>query len=171
MTEPKTTVSDAPLCDDDEETVAPVPTTALRGDEENGIEIAFQTRLIELAAAVVTACARATSRSVEEAAAEVSRLVQRAPDEAKAIEGQPAPSAQEIRVDAPLADDSIRMTIQAAGTAARAAGTADRFATTSANSTAASSRSTTRSLWQARSHGRTRHGWKRRWSARSPSNP
>lgn len=170
MTEPKTTVSDARPCDDDEETVAPVPATSPRGGEENGIEIAFQTRLIELAAAVVAACARATSRSVEEAAAEVTRLVQRASSEAKAIEGQPAPSAQEIRVDAPLADDSIRMTIQAVGTAAREAGTADRFAAISANSTAASSRSMT-SLWRARPHGWTRHGWKRRWTTRSPSSP
>ncbi|MBR8127859.1 hypothetical protein [Burkholderia ambifaria] len=171
MTEPKTAVSDAPPCDDDEETVAPVPATSLRGDEENGIEIAFRTRLLELAVAVVTACARATSRSTEEGAAEVTRLGQLAPGEAKAIEGQPASSAREIRIDAPLADDSIRITTQSVGTAARAAGTADRFATISASSTAASSRSTTRSLWRARPHGWTRHGWKRRWAARSPSSP
>lgn len=42
MTEPKTAVSDAPPSDDDEETVAPVPATSLRGDEENDIEIAFR---------------------------------------------------------------------------------------------------------------------------------
>ncbi|MEK7891101.1 hypothetical protein AAB992_28720 [Burkholderia contaminans] len=171
MTDPKTTVSDAPPCDDDEETVAPVPATSPCGDEEIGIEIALRTRLLELAAAVVTACARATSRSAEEAAAEVNRLVQRALGEAKAIEGQPAPSAPEIRIDVSVADDSIRMTAQAVGTAARAAGTADRFAMTSTNSTAASSRSTPRSLWRVRPLGRTRHGWKRRRSVRSPSSP
>ena len=171
MTEPKTTLSDAPPCDDDEETVASVPATALCGDEENGIEIAFLTRLLELAIAVVTACACAISRSAEEAAAEVNRLVQRAPGEAKAIEVRPASSAQEIRVDARLADDSTRMTTQAVSTAAQQAGIADRFATTSANSTAASSRSTPRSFWRARPHGQTRHGWKRRWSARNPSSP
>ncbi|WP_124921633.1 hypothetical protein [Burkholderia sp. Bp9099] len=165
MTEPKATVSDEPRCDDDEEAAVPVPVTFLRGDEENGIEIAFRTRLLELAAAVVAACVRATGRSVEEAAIELTALVQRAPSE-----GQPASSAQEIRVAAHLAGDSICMTTQAVGTAARVTGIAGRIATTSANGTAASSRSTTRSLWRARPHGRTRHWWKRRRSTRSPSN-
>ncbi len=170
MTEPKATVSDAPRCDDDEEAAVPVPVTLLRGDEGNGIEIAFRTRLLELAAAVVAACVRSTGRSVEEAAIELTALVQRAPSEAKAIEGQPASSAQEIRVAAHLAGDSICMTTQAVGTAARVTGIGGRIATTSVNGTAASSTSTTRSLWRARPHGRTRHWWKRRRSTRNPSN-
>ncbi|MCA7953634.1 hypothetical protein LGM43_25530 [Burkholderia seminalis] len=169
MTEPKTTVSDTPPCDDNAETVVPVPATSPRGDEESDVEIAFRTRLLELAVAVVTACARATSRNVEEAEAELIRFVQRAPGEAKATEGRRAPSAREIRVDVRVAADSIRMTTQAVGTAARDADAAGRIAGTSATSTAASSRSTARSLWRARSDGRTRHGWKRRRSARSPS--